>query len=450
MPFTHEIRKNTHFTTGFYSFIFLLTWFGTNIVLGFNFTFLTTCYANDFNYYEMDLCFYIRRNDGTNKRGETAIYCTITLNGISAVPFSTGIKVIAQNWLPKKKTTSDEFADNVRREINQIENLLRKIKIDLQENSSTLTANSIKEKFKNIRTTATAKKPKPKQILFMDMAKLYIENKIKKGASTRTKKNNNTFKNNIESYLSKNKIKNLAPHKIDFEFIEDFTLYFQHDLGNSQNYTNCHIGFISSVLDLCVLKKVIKNNPLLSLKLKYKDNIDNKGLTLAELEALEKATDLTSDEQKAVDIFLFLCGSGCDYCDYLNLTNESILKKGNILMLNHERQKTVTYLNDYSRTAKPILKQTAIKVLEKYGSIEEMPRFKHIQDVNDLIQGVAERLKIKTHLTTKRGRKTFTNISINKELHTDEQTAYQLGHSSTKQLKHYRSYDDDIIKNLLK
>lgn len=399
----------------------------------------------------MDLCFYIRRNDGTNKKGETAIYCTITVNGVSSVPFSTGIKVIAQNWLPKKKTTSDEMADNVRRELNLIENLLRKIKIDLQEFQNILTANAIKEKFKQIRTNATAKKPKPKeQVLFSDMAKLYIETKTKKGASTRTKKNNNTFLNNIDSYLSKNKIKNLSPQKIDFDFIEEFTLHFQHDLGNSQNYTNCHIGFISSVLDLCVLKKVIKNNPLLSLKLKYSDKIDNKGLTLAELEALENATNLSQDEQKAVDIFLFLCGSGCDYCDYLNLTNESILKKGNSLMLNHERQKTVTYLNDSSRTAKPILKDTAIKILQKYGSIEEMPRFKHLQDVNFLIQSVAKKLGIKTHLTTKRGRKTFTNISINRELHTDEQTAFQLGHSTTKQLKHYRAYDDEILSNLLK
>lgn len=398
----------------------------------------------------MDLCFYIRRNDGTNKKGETAIYCTITVNGVSAVPFSTGIKVIAQNWQPKKKTTNDEFSDNVRRELNIIENLLRKIKIDLQENQNILTAQAIKEKFKAIRNTATAKKPKPKQVLFLDMAKLYIDTKIKKGASARTKKNNSTFLNNIESYLNKNKIKNLAPHKIDFEFIEEFTLHFQHDLKNSQNYTNCHIGFISSVLDLCVLKKALKHNPLVSLKLKYSDKIDNKGLTLAELEALETAKNLSTDEQKAVDIFLFLCGSGCDYCDFLNLTNESILKKGNILMLNHERQKTVTYLNDYSRTAKPILKQTAINILEKYGSISAMPRFKHLQDVNFLIQSVAKKLGIKTHLTTKRGRKTFTNISINKELHTDEQTAYQLGHSSTKQLKHYRSYDDDILNNLIK
>jgi len=398
----------------------------------------------------MDLCFYIRR-DAVNKSGQTSIICTITINGISAVPFSTGIKVIAKNWLPKKKTTNDEFNDNVRREINIIENLLRKIKIDLQESQAILTATSIKEKFKVIRNTATAKKSQPKeQVLFMSMAKTYIETKTKKGASIRTQKNNKVFLNNIDKYLKTTKSKNLPANKIDFEFIEDFKIYFQHTLGNSQNYTNCHIGFISSVLDLCVLKKIIKHNALLSLKLKYQDRIDNKGLTLAEIETLEKATDLNQEEQKAIDIFLFLCGSGCDYCDYLNLNDESILKKGNNLMLNHERQKTITYVNEKSMTAKPILKQTAINILNKYGSIAAMPRFKHLQDVNFIIQQVAKRLGIVTHLTTKRGRKTFTNISINKELHTDEQTAYQLGHSSTKQLKHYRSYDDEILSNLLK
>jgi len=179
----------------------------------------------------MDLCFYIRKNDGTNKQGQTAIYCTITVNGVSSVPFSTGIKVISTNWLPKKKTTNDEFSDNVRRELNLIENLLRKIKIDLQENTNGLTANAIKERFKAIRSSATAKKPKLKeQVLFLDIAKVYIQTKIKKGASIRTQKNNNTYLHNIEKYLIKSKIKNLPPQKIDFEFIEEFSLYFQHGL----------------------------------------------------------------------------------------------------------------------------------------------------------------------------------------------------------------------------
>lgn len=397
----------------------------------------------------MDLCFYIRR-DAVNKSGQTSIICNITLNGISAVPFSTGIKIIAKNWLPKKKTTNDETSDNVRREINIIENLLRKIKIDLQESQTILTANAIKEKFKAIRATATTKKTETKeQNTFLMMAKIYIDTKMKKGASPGTKKNNDTFLNNIESYLVATKRKNIAPQKIDFEFIEDFTLHFQHKLGNSVNYCNCHIGFISSVLDISVLKKVIKHNPLLSLKLKYKDSFDAKGLSMQEIETLQTAENLNDLEQTSVDIFLFLCGSGCDYCDYLTLKNENLIKQNTKLMLNYERQKTVNYNKNGTNIANPILKDCAILVLKKYSSLELLPKIKHIQDVNFMLQDVAKRLEIKTHLTTKRGRKTFSNLSVNKEMHTDEQTAYQLGHSSTKQLKHYREYNNEILSNLL-
>lgn len=396
----------------------------------------------------MDLCFYIRRCDAVNKGGQTSIYCTITINGTPAVPFSTGIKITASKWLPKRKTTSDETADTVRREINNIENLLRKIKVDLQETEKIITANAIKEKFMILRNGATTRKKKSETVLFLDMAKMYIDKKVKMGASDRTRKNNTTFLNNIKQYLQEQKIKNLTPSKIDYEFIEDFTMKFQFEQKNSKNYTNCHIGFISAVLDLCVLKKVIKHNSMTSLKLNYEDNFDNKGLTIKEIETLQNAQELRENEQKAVDIFLFLCGSGCDYCDYIKITAENFISRKGTLMLNYERQKTITYNTNNSNIANPILKDCAIKIVEKYGQ-NNLPKIKYLQDVNSTLQAVAVRLGIKTKLTTKRGRKTFSNLSVNREMHTDEQTAYQLGHSSTKQLKHYRAYDYEILSNLL-
>ncbi|WP_337043654.1 tyrosine-type recombinase/integrase [Emticicia sp. 17c] len=399
----------------------------------------------------MDLCFYIRRNDAVNKSGQTSIYCTITINGSSCVPFSTGIKVIAKNWLPKKKTTNDEFADVVRREINRVENLLRKIKSDLEDASKVCTANVVKSIFCEIRSKAIKSKPdSPKEkTTFLELAKNYLHKKIRMGASVNTKKNNNTYINNLTTYLASIKQKNIVPSKIDYDFIEEFQMYFQYDKGNSKNYTNCHIGFISSVLDYAVLKKHIKHNPLLSLKLNYSEKHDNKGVTESELLLLQNATDLTEKEQKAIDIFLFLCGSAIDYCDYLNLRNDNLIERNGKLIIKHERDKTDKYTSENINVASPILKESALRILQKYGSIENLPRYKNSQNVNRNIQAVAKRLNIKTHLTTKRGRKTFTNMSVNKELHTDEQTAYQLGHSSTKQLKHYRAYADEILESLL-
>ncbi|GAB3518128.1 phage integrase SAM-like domain-containing protein [Emticicia fontis] len=399
----------------------------------------------------MDLCFYIRRNDAVNKSGQTSIYCTVTINGSGCVPFSTGIKVIAKNWQPKKKTTNDEFADVVRREINRTENLLRKIKSDLEDDSKPITANLIKSIY--LETKSEAKKTKVAVIqdktTFIELAHKVVANKKKAGASDRTIKNNNTYINTISTYLGIIKQPKFLPSQLDFDFVEEFQFYFKHVIKNSKNYCNCHVSFMSAVLDYAVLKKHIKHNPLLSLKLNYSEKHDNKGITDAELKLLQTAKDLSDKEQKAVDIFLFLCGTAIDYCDYLMLTDENLIERNGKLMIKHERDKTDRYDTDNVNIASPILKDSALMILEKYGSISNMPKYKNSQNVNRNIQEVARRLKIKTHLTTKRGRKTFTNISVNKELHTDEQTAYQLGHSTTKQLKHYRQYDDTILENLL-
>lgn len=394
----------------------------------------------------MDLCFYIRRCDAINKSGQTSIYCTITINKIPSVPFSTGIKVIAKNWLPKKKTTSDEHSDNVRRELNNLENLLRKIKLDLQETEKVVTANSIKEKFLSIRKNAN-QKPEPK-IDFLEMAKKFNENKVKKGASKSTQRSDISHLRNIELYIKYAKIPVLGVADIDLEFIENFSIYFEHDLKMSRNYKNRHILFISNVLDMCVLKKLIKHNPLLSLSLNYEEINDTDSLTIKEIELLETSTYLNEIEVQAVDIFLFMLGTGCDHCDYLNLTNENIIRRNNKVLIRHERQKTVTYLKRKPRNGNPIVKDCALKILEKYGSIDNMPTMS-LKQINYNLKKIGKRLNIHTRITTKRARKTFTNISINKELHTDEQTAFQLGHSTTKQLKHYREYDEQILSNLL-
>lgn len=391
----------------------------------------------------MDILFYIRRNDAVSHSGQTSIYCTITINGTSCVPFSTGVRILAASWLPKKKTTNDNSADTVRRELNTIENLLRRIKIDFQETEKELTANLIKERFNDIRNSATTRKQK-KEVLFLDMAKAYIEKKKNMGASTRTITNNTTFYNNIASYVGATK---LSPNMVDFEFVESFTMRFQHEQKNSKNYTNCHIGFVSAVLDYCVLKKVIKHNPLLSMTLQYDSKFDPDGITQHELLILQNAENLIDYEQQAVDIFLFLCGSGVDYCDYVRLTKNDFFSVGNKTMIRKNRKKMIKYNTTTVNVANVILKDCAIKILEKYGA-DNLPKIANSQNVNRTLQRVGKRLGIQTHLTTKRGRKTFTNISVNIEMHTDEQAAYQLGHSSTKQLKHYRAYKDDILKNL--
>jgi len=202
-------------------------------------------------------------------------------------------------------------------------------------------------------------------------------------------------------------------------------------------------------LDMGVIRKIISSNPIAPLKLRYSDNFDPKGLDIKDIEKLESIRPKTDFEEIVIDIFLFLCGTGIDYCDYLKLSDKNLREKNGKYLLRHERQKTDTYNTDEISQGNPILKDCAVRILEKYGSINKLPRVKNLQNINRTIQGVAKRLEIELHLTTKRGRKTFSNLSVNKDKHTDEQTAYQLGHSTTKQLKHYRKYNDSILEDLL-
>lgn len=397
----------------------------------------------------MDICFWCRKNDATSKSGKASIYCTITVNGIECVPFSTNVRVVAAKWNTKAKTTKDEFQDIVRQELNEVESKLRRIKLDLEDSADIVTAELIKSTYLSLRAAAIKPVKKKKEIRFFELFRIHINEKAQLGAKGQTQENNLVMYNNIYKYFKSVGKPNIRLKEIDFEVIEQFSFYMRTVRKISINHTNTHISIIRKILDMAVIRKIILSNPIAPLKLKYSDNFDPKGLDIQEVEKIESVQPKSDFEEIVIDIFLFLCGTGIDYCDYIKLTNDNLREKKGKYLLRHERQKTDTYTTDEISEGNPILKPCAVRILEKYGSIDKLPKVKNLQNINRAIQVVAKRLEIKLHLTTKRGRKTFSNISVNKDKHTDEQTAYQLGHSSTKQLKHYRKYNDSILEDLL-
>lgn len=111
----------------------------------------------------MDVLFYPRINDGIDSSGRCSLYCTVTINQNRCVPFSTKIRILAKNWLPKKKTTNDEFADIVRQELNRIENTLRRIKIDLEDQNQPITAEIVKHQYFKLKGEQSQKKEEKKE-----------------------------------------------------------------------------------------------------------------------------------------------------------------------------------------------------------------------------------------------------------------------------------------------
>lgn len=398
----------------------------------------------------MDICFWCR-NDATNKAGKAPIYCTITVNSFRCIPFATGVKVVAKNWDTKKKTSRDEFRDVVRQELNEVETKIRQVKLLLEHSGQLLTAQLIRNEYLSLKEKQT--KPKSsKSVSFFEGYRLHQKDKKELGASERTLKNDQTLYNNFDAFCKDIKKDKILLNQIDKALIESFKKHLRKK-KISINHISRHVSLIKNILDFGVDNNLNTVNAISSMKLNYSDNLDPVGLDFQDILKIQNYQCNEKSETIAKDIFLFLCGSGIDYCDYINLKNEYLRVKNNKLLLRYPRKKTDTYKTDSVCEANPILKDCAVQVLNKYGELEKLPKIKNIQNVNRIIQRIGKALNIEIKLTTKRGRKTFTNLCINhktdEKRHTDEQTAYQLGHTSTKQLKHYRKYNDSILDDLI-
>lgn len=397
----------------------------------------------------MDILFYPRKNDATNSAGRCPLYCIITVNSLRCVPFSTGLKIIAQNWNPRKKTTQDELSDTIRQELLRIENNLRKIKINLEEANEPITAEIVKYHYQKLKKEQRQVRPQKSKETLADIYQLLTKKKLNRGASESTKKHDKYLSKSFLDFADKKGLKNIKPSEVNIDLVEDFIDNFQ----NTKKYLRQCLSFLETALAYSMKKGMTSRNVVKDFIDKPRANekkTSEIGLELDEIETLKSMTNLSSREQKAVDVFLFLAGTSLDFCDYNTITSENIIEVGNYKILKSERQKTDRYDTTTVCELNAIMKTCALDILEKYGKIENLPRFKFSQDIGGLLKKVAIKASINKQLTTKRARKTFANLSINYEKHTDEQTAYQMGHVDTKQLKNYRKYNENILKDLLK
>lgn len=388
-------------------------------------------------------------NDATNASGRCSLYCKITINKLPCVPFSTDIRIYAKNWQAKKKTTNDEFSDTVRQEINRLENILRRIKIGLEERHEPITAEIIKYNYQKLKKEQRQTKQPTDTTTLESLYQAQTRRKMKEGAKDSTNKHDFYLSKSFLDFAESQGYKEIKPASVTLELVEKFCDDFKH----SKNYLRQTINFLMKTLDTAVKRKIITHNPVKDVELPKGGSTKKNneiGLELEEIEILKNAETFTERERTAIDVFLFMCGTSLDFCDYNSLTEKSIETIGTTKIIRAERQKTDRYDTERICQHNAIMKTVALEILEKYGKVENLPRFKYSHDLDAILRDIAQRNGIEKQVTTKRARKTFANLSINYEMHTDEQTAYQMGHVDTKQLKYYRKYNDKILSNLIK
>jgi site-specific recombinase XerD len=367
--------------------------------------------------------FQIRRAS-TNKIGTCSINCKVTVNRVIARLFSTGIQVNPEKWDSKTQlikgstdaiTSANRKLNNIRYEIEEIFNTQR-------SQGRILCAQEITDVYRgklDLQWPVTR------------LATAYIEELMCKGRSKGTLNRYNRCYKYLTEYLGAD----IRASLVDRKHVAGFWRWLMKR-GLHNDYCNKIVQACIGLFRFGIREGYTTVNPFEGTSMEWKGEIDLTCLDHSEINLLKN--HVWSDKlQRVVDSFLFMCYTGLHISDYIALTPETQYQAYNSDWLKVKRLKTGV-------SATIPLHSFARVIIEKYGGIQNLPRISG-QKSNDYLKLVAETVGIQKNLTNKVARKTFTDMALNDFNMSHESVAEMLGHTSTKQLKHYGSVSERRI-----
>ena len=396
------------------------------------------------------------QNPATN----LTIYCQLEIEGLKRdTPFSTEHRVPLLAWWNYNGITSPNgewvapsyyTAENINRCLQKLERTYLDIMevLHLMNAPEDITYRMLREHYdpssQKIRDSR-----KPVQLKkFVDILNELIAQKKRKKMAKNTIKNYTSRKNNILAFLRFSKLMDIQIDKIRYSFIENFEDWMGEQYNEDgeerfcKNYTNKHVTLIRQTLDYAVNKDYLSHMPIGKLNLEY-DQPKEPHYLLPEQR--QKIIDCKiKSVEVARDIAVFLMFTGFSYIDYEELTSKHLMKEG----FKKQRHKTGIW-------SLPPLLPEAEKIIQKYGSIEKLPRPDN-KDINEQLKllGAFTGLHEETlgyDLSTQDFRDTFCSMMENEAMQEARTIMAMMGHSTMKQMSTYsRMMPSRILHDLKK
>lgn len=389
----------------------------------------------------------------TPKREFSSIQCEISLNNERAGRFRVEGSVKVTHWSQDLQKMFDDSPESkiVNERLQLIKISIQKASLRLEIEGKRLTAKAVKNAYLEQngfkKTEPKEASEKPQRLTFQDCFLRFYDHKAtnkRKPVSERTKESYWRYKNNLEKYLTQTGIKRLYTDKITHEWAEKYLEWLNERFEN--DYANNNVKLLKSVLQFAEDRGLIERNFLKGFKLYDKDEHDTTHLTMAEILLLANFDFKTlpihpktaQTLQEETDCFIFSCFTAQHHADLKKLDFELYKhpEDGRIWM----RDKRVKTGTPYTLPVHPI----ALAIIDKYGGIENLPVRSGVKR-NKLLMQIAAFCGIPKHITTKTGRKTFTNYALNTLRMREETVAAILGHTSTKFVKHYARITEESI-----
>lgn len=342
--------------------------------------------------------------------------CRITVNGKKATDFSIKRTVDPDKWdsrsqrLRGKSDSVNEFntlLDNVRAQLVNIYTIGK-------GRGVSLSADEVKDIYLGKKDIVCS---------YVKMTQLYIDELSVKGRTSTTIRKYSRCYKLLNQYLGSN----INVMDIERRHVSGFWKWLKR-----KNYKN---DYCNKVVQSCIglfrfgiREGFVSTNPFAGYSLEWKKELDVTCLTEEELRAIQE-TKWSDRLQRVADSFIFMCHTGLHICDYRDIKEEQRYFSEGFEFMKVKRIKTgVESIFPLSAIARAII--------EKYGGIDNLPRISG-QKSNDYLKLIGEKICTNKVLTNKIARKTFTDMYLNKYGFSAETVATMLGHTTTRQIRHY-------------
>ena len=179
-----------------------------------------------------------------------------------------------------------------------------------------------------------------------------------------------------------------------------------------------YMKFLKVYINDAIKHDIMRDSPMLGLKIKRGESEQGKWLSVKELQRIEVYKPTSMSMQQVKDLFLVQCYSGLAYADLMNLSTSKIEDVDGVMTLSGERVKTH---EPYFTAVLPALKA----ILEKYNY--KLPKLTQ-QPYNLRLKILADAVGIDKPLASHWGRRTCGMLMLNKG-YPIEIVAKVLGHS---------------------
>ncbi|MFC0182581.1 hypothetical protein SAMN04515674_101536 [Pseudarcicella hirudinis] len=403
--------------------------------------------------HQMKITFYFRQSQTTSKKrkGLGIIYYYVMIDGIKSVEKSTKISTAFLHWDSiNQELISGEGFEAKNRRLRAIRREIEDQKRDFELNGLVINEKTI---FNKISTT------KSEETLLKVVEDYLAEQKTKIRKEEELKHKGNIESSTYETYIKR--IKNLTKFllfqkklsiridQVDERFCEQFDLYLTsniNDEGKSrgQNYATKHIKLIRTIVDFARRCKLTRDNPTIFYKLKHEGRKKVKTVSPTEVSAIEKL-ELNWNEQRYLDVFIFCRECIIHHGDFKQLCDEKHLRtdeNGNFWIIK-PRKKAI----EEGRQIQIIpMSDKAIRIMLKYGSLQEMPRFS-TTNFNRYLKMLFAKAKVNKNVSSKMGRSSGISEAYNVKKLRGESIAVIAGWTTTRELESYLEIDHTILRD---